>query len=143
MMTDAKMMLKAQQCVSERAGSPESDREKYKIWSRSTAGLVRNSGLALAVSFLISKSKEGTGNNGFTWLLEDVLQVMGKETATDGLAQKYDGMQPQEYMVETERFLRALAFIKRFAERLVDAKDDNAKGGELPSEEQSNASSGI
>jgi CRISPR type III-B/RAMP module-associated protein Cmr5 len=141
MRRDAEMMLAAQKCVSAHLSGDEFAKDKYKIWSRSTASLVRNSGLALAVSFLLSKSTEGTDKDGFKWLLEDALRVMGKESDVDRLAETYAEMQPQEYMVETERFLRALAFIKRFAEALIEVKVENANEEERPSEEQNNASS--
>lgn len=96
--------------VSKREKMEKGDKDKYGVWCHGLPGLIRNSGLCQAISFLDSKKGKEAGINA---LLEDLRGIDGLPPGD--LLQVVKDCDAVSYMVYTERVLECLQFFKRFA----------------------------
>ena len=101
---------------------PSSDNaKKYGAWAHSLPILIRTSGLAHTLAFVISKSPNGSQERD---MLNDFAQVvLANNTATaEGLTDRVRTCDLQLYMHLTRRSLEVCVWFKRFAESKLGIK---------------------
>lgn len=99
----------------------ESDRKKYGSMCHKLPVLIRQAGLAQALSFLEARD---TKNKPYTQLINDIASTIGVEN----LVERSREADLKEYMYLTQRVLDAMIWYKRFAQSVL--KVDGAEGDE-------------
>lgn len=123
------LLLFAYKKVSRRAAEKgEEAKRTYGIWCHGLPQLIRSSGLAGALAFLVSKQGNSGKELGFRWLLEDLRDLPGMKDANlvDANGRVNPDIETGRYMLLTRRTLEAMPFFKRFAESILDVKPDEA-----------------
>lgn len=110
--------------------SEEYKDEKYKSYVKKLPAMIQNNGLGATFAFILSKkakSKEGkppgTSNNpknAYDLIYQQISEYLKDDIGSTDLAKHVIAQNSQEYRALTKKVLSLLAWLKRFADGLID-----------------------
>ncbi len=94
---------------------------KYKSYVKKLPAMIQNNGLGATFAFILSKkAANNKPKNAYDLIYKQMSEYLQEDTKTADLAKHVISQNSQEYRALTKKVLSLLAWLKRFADGLIE-----------------------